>query len=89
MDEIINQRRQIDEIDEEIMRLLGERVRICRSIGLLKRRRGFQIEDVQREKEVLAHVKEKAERFELNPELTERIYRLIIELCRVVQHVDE
>ena len=46
-------RRKIDETDANIVKLIGERIRIAREIGEQKKERGKQINDRAREKEVL------------------------------------
>jgi len=42
-------RKKIDEADARIVRLIVERIRIAEEIGREKRKRGKQIEDVERE----------------------------------------
>jgi chorismate mutase len=43
-------RREIDEIDFEIVRLLNRRIKLCEEIGKLKREMGLPLIDVEREK---------------------------------------
>ena len=47
-------RRRIDEVDAQILKLLEERMRICREISRLKRRLNLPVEDRERERRVLA-----------------------------------
>jgi chorismate mutase / prephenate dehydratase len=49
-------RRQIDELDREIVRLLNQRARLAQEIGRTKRAAGRAIVDKDREREVLVRV---------------------------------
>jgi chorismate mutase/prephenate dehydratase len=49
-------RRQIDELDREIVRLLNQRARLAQQIGRTKRAAGRAIVDKDREREVLVRV---------------------------------
>ncbi|MCF0120053.1 MAG: chorismate mutase [Oscillospiraceae bacterium] len=46
-------RRDIDEIDSELVKLFARRMRICGEIGRIKRERGLPIDDEKREIEVV------------------------------------
>ena len=89
MEDIQKLRKRIDEIDEQILRLLGERAEICRSIGLLKKEQGIPITDPSRENEVYAKIKVKATDFSLDPDQTEVVYRQIVNMCSSVQDSKE
>ena len=52
-EDITEYRNKIDEIDEEIVKLLSERLQIGGKIGTLKALKGQKIRDQQREAEVL------------------------------------
>jgi len=82
-------RKKIDELDEHILRLLGERSEICRSIGLLKRENGFPITDPARETEVYTNIREKAPDFALDADQVEAIYRQIVNMCSSIQELKE
>lgn len=89
MQDIQKLRKRIDEIDEQILRLLGERSEICRSIGLLKKENSIPITDAVRENEVYAKVKEKASDFGLDSVQVEAIYRQIVNMCSSLQESKE
>ena len=56
MQDIQKLRKRIDEVDEQILRFLGERSEICRSIGLLKKENEIPITDAsQRERSLFQH----------------------------------
>ena len=85
MEEIRKLRRKIDEVDENILRLLGERSEICRSIGFLKNDNTLPITDPYRENQIYRNVRDKASDFGLDPDHVEAIYRQIVNMCSLVQ----
>ena len=56
MDPIDDLRRRIDEIDEQLVRLLNARAECALSIGREKRVAGLEVYQPEREKDVLEHV---------------------------------
>lgn len=68
--EVEDLRRLIDGVDGEIVRLLEERMELCRRIGEAKRRVGRPLRDPEREAKVL----ERAGRFR-------EVFKVIIDLC--------
>ncbi len=89
MQDIQKLRKKIDEKDEQILRLLGERLEICRSIGLLKKENDIPIIDITRENEIYQNVRGKAADFGLEPDQVEPIYRQIVNMCSSVQELKE
>jgi chorismate mutase len=89
MEPIQKLRKKIDEIDESILRLLGERSEICRSIGLLKKEQGMPILDTYRENEVFSNIRAKASDFSLDADQVEAIFRQIVNMCSSVQELKE
>ena len=85
MQEIKQLRNRIDEVDEQILQSLSERVDICRSIGLVKEKHGIPIQDYPRENDVYAHIREKAAELGLDPSHVGAIYRQIVSMCSAVQ----
>jgi chorismate mutase len=84
-DEIQQLRKKVDQVDEQILNALSERAKICRDIGLIKKKKGLQIRDTARENEVYERVKEKAVQFHLNSRQVESVYREIVNMCSGVQ----
>jgi chorismate mutase len=85
MSEIQKLRKKVDEIDEQIIIALHERVKTCTAIGLIKKKKGLPVRDVTRENVVFKRVKEKASEFQLNPLQVEAIYREIVNMCSAIQ----
>jgi chorismate mutase-like protein len=78
-------RRDIDRVDEVIVRLLNERARVVCEIGRLKKEQGVQIYQPDREKQVLAHVRGIAVEGPLGPEAIARLFERIIDEARTLE----
>jgi chorismate mutase len=85
MNDLKQLRKKIDETDEQVLRLLGDRVKICGAIGSAKKVQGLPIQDKKREEEVYKRVKEHAAKLGLNPLQVEAVYREIVNMCSSVQ----
>ena len=85
MENIKRLRKRIDEVDEQILQSLSKRAEICRSIGLVKKKHGIPTQDLPRENDVYAHIREKAANLGLDPTQVEAIYRQIVNMCSGVQ----
>ena len=75
-------RRDIDRVDEVLVRLLNERARCVCEIGRLKRALGVEIYQPDREKDVLVHVRTVACEGPLGPEAIGRLFERIIDEAR-------
>jgi chorismate mutase len=78
-------RRDIDRVDEVLVRLLNERARCVCEIGLLKRAQGIEIYQPEREKDVLRHVREIACEGPLGPDAIGRLFERIIDEARTLE----
>jgi chorismate mutase len=85
MDEIASLREKVDAVDDQILRDIAVRVKLCRAIGDLKKQQNKPVHDVNRENEVFKRVKERALLFKVDPVIAERIYREIVNMCSSVQ----
>jgi chorismate mutase-like protein len=79
LDEI---RRDIDRVDEVLVRLLNERARCVCEIGRLKKESGVEIYQPDREKDVLNHVRAVASEGPLGPDAIARLFERIIDEAR-------
>ena len=84
MRRLIDLRRDINGIDEEMMKLFIKRFNIVKEIGAVKKQKKLPIYDPAREKEILDRQKKLLDDEEMWP-LYEQIYRLIIELSKQAQ----
>ena len=80
-------RKKIDEIDNRIVELISERIRVAEDIGQDKKEKNKLIEDRERERRVLKHVRELARDNNISPGDIEGIYRQIIEVSKKIQSV--
>ena len=77
-------RKQIDEIDSEIVALLNRRASVSRRIGELKTRAGLPVVDLDREEIVLRKIV-RDNSGEIDPGSLMRIYREVLEESRRIQ----
>jgi chorismate mutase/prephenate dehydratase len=81
-------RKKIDETDTNIVKLIGERIRIADEIGKEKKKEGKPIVDKEREKRVLENVKSIARGQNINQDNMENIYRQIIATSKKAQGIE-
>ena len=70
-------RKQIDELDREVVRLLNERAKVVLEIGKLKRQNGVAVQDQRREREVFQNVVE-ANKGPLESAAVQRMFQQIV-----------
>ena len=75
-------RKDIDRVDEVLVRLLNERARCACEIGRIKKEKNVEIYQPEREKQVLEHVKSVAAEGPLEPEAIARLFERIMDEAR-------
>lgn len=85
MEQINQLRDKIDDVDNQILVLLKQRVEICRTIGSLKKKLSLEIQDSSRENYVYRQVKTQAEELGLDSEKIDSLYHQIVNMCSAVQ----
>lgn len=70
-------RQNIDSIDDSIIKLLAERLRVVVKVGRYKKQRGITPLASARWKQVLTSKMAKAKSLGINPQLVKKIYNLI------------
>ena len=75
-------RKDIDRVDEVIVRMLNERARVACEIGRLKKAEGVAVYQPEREKQVIEHVRRVAADGPLEPEAIARLFERIIDEAR-------
>lgn len=78
-------RDKIDELDRRLVDLLNERASAAREIGLLKRNSQLPIYEPDREKQVIANIKE-YNRGRLPERDLMQLYERIMDVMRKIQH---
>lgn len=82
--EISDWRRKIDELDEQIVRLINQRAEAAQAIGLLKQKDTLPVYEPQREKIVFEHVRD-ANKGPLSDTEVIHIYERIVDVMRSIQ----
>jgi len=75
-------RKDIDRVDEVLVRLLNERARVACEIGRLKKEQGMEVYQPEREKQVLDHVRNVAVEGPLGADAIARLFERIIDEAR-------
>ena len=78
---IMEWRRRIDNVDEQLLRLLSVRAQLAIEIGRSKREEGIELHDPVRETEVVRRVLE-ANPGVLDAEAISRLFRVIVDESR-------
>jgi chorismate mutase/prephenate dehydratase len=74
-------RRQVDRLDEQVLRLVNRRARLALEIGRIKQRRRWPVFDAAREALVLRRVAG-ANRGPLSTRAAQRIFQAVLRECR-------
>lgn len=82
MENLKDLRKQIDKVNQKLIRVLAERFRITQKIGEYKRKHNLPPLDKEREKQILEKNRILAEKLGLDPELVEQIFKLIFKKVR-------
>ncbi|MBN2096193.1 chorismate mutase [Candidatus Peregrinibacteria bacterium] len=78
-------RQQIDHIDQKIVKLLAERMKLVKQIAELKRQNQLPIQDEKREKELRDNLKIFAAQHGLDPEFINHLYSHVFIESRRIQ----
>jgi chorismate mutase len=81
---LVKKRKELDLINQKLLTLLNQRLRITLEIGKVKKEMGKKIRDVEREKEILNRLKQK-NRGPLKEEDLIKIFMTILKVCRQSQ----
>lgn len=82
--EISDWRKKIDEVDEQIVRLINQRAEAAHAIGALKQKSELPVYEPQRENDVFEHVRRSNQGPLSNTEIVD-IYERIIDVMRALQ----
>ena len=78
-------RAQLDQVDDEIVRLYEERMKLCEAVGEYKVRTGSKVFDRQREREKLADVAAKGST-DFNKKGVQELYQQLMSMSRKLQY---
>ncbi|MEE2683429.1 MAG: chorismate mutase [Actinomycetota bacterium] len=77
-------RERIDQLDEQLIRLLAERFEITKAVGQFKAENGLPAADAEREKQQIAQLHKIAQTVGMDPSFGEKVFRLIVD--EVIRH---
>lgn len=78
-------RSRIDRIDSKLLELISKRLKLAKEIGMLKIQSRKQIQDKNREKEILKKIILKAAHLGLDGKITTKIWKIIIGHSKFIQ----
>jgi chorismate mutase len=78
-------RKKIDIIDKKIISLIGQRLNVAKEIKEIKKKEKIPVTNRNREIEVMKNVNSVSASFNINEQLTEKIFRLIIKESKRIQ----
>lgn len=81
-------RKEIDNIDKELLDLLDKRTSLISKVAEYKIKKSIPVEDSERRKQIISSKRKKAEELNINPDLIEKIYTLLIdEACKIQEKI--
>ena len=83
--ELLALREAIDSIDQKLLDLLAERVRVVLAVGEYKRQRGVAVYDAERERRIFEALGERAQP-PLDAPTVKRIFERIVDESRGIEH---
>ncbi len=81
-DELEGWREKIDQLDNEIITLLSERVLIAKDVMAWKKKHQKPLLDSKREQEIFEMLTNKAEALGVNPQMIHDLYELILKYSK-------
>jgi len=76
-------RKEIDEINEQVISLLGRRMKVAKKIASYKKKNSLPVYDPEREDIERVKIEKLAKECGLNPEFTAKLFSLFIEYTRL------
>ena len=74
-EELLKAREQIDKIDDRISELIEKRVKIAQDVVVMKKKNGFDIEDRNRESQIISRISSDKKA----GKLIENVYKMIFD----------
>ncbi len=75
-------RKQIDGINLKIFYLILKRIKVAKKIAKIKNKLGLMMTDRGRENEIMIKIESAAKNKKINPRLTKKVFKNIIELTK-------
>jgi chorismate mutase len=80
-------RSQIQQIDEKMIKLIAERMKLAQELGLKKKELGLPVRDDKREKILFEVWEEIAKKENLNPRLIDELWSIILDESIRIQSI--
>lgn len=85
MENLIDLREKIDQLDIKILDLIKERLSLMRETGIVKKERQVSIRDKDRESEKINILQEKAKELKIPAELVKKIWSVFFESSQQIE----
>ncbi len=72
-------RKQIDDIDDRLLRLLAERFQLTHTVGVIKAKQNLNSFDSSREAEKITRLRERCDSLEIDPNLVAELFTRIMQ----------
>lgn len=79
MNQLINLRKKIDELDSDLLTLLFKRFQIVSEIGTYKKSQGLGVIDKKREEKIIRILTKKAKEYNISDTCIKKVWEAIIE----------
>jgi chorismate mutase len=89
MSELENFRKKINEIDENIIRLLAERHKVVLAVGKYKEKADIEVVDLKREQQLREFYAELCTKNGLDIDFVNRLFKMVIMESRRLQETDK
>lgn len=86
-EQLLQFRKSIDNLDDALIRILAERFRITKAVGILKATHDLPAGDPAREKQQAERLRALAVDADLDPDFAEKVLRFIID--EVIRHHEQ
>ncbi len=83
--ELEDLRKQIDELDCELLEVISRRLALMPMVADVKREQNASVNQEERERELMANMRKMAQEREMSPDFVERIMREIIAESKRIQ----
>lgn len=75
-------RKQVDEIDEQLVNILDERFAVCEEIGKIKKQTGISVYNANREEQIIKRLSD----LEIHKGFVAALWPQIMEFSKLLQH---
>lgn len=84
--ELATIRKELDQIDKELVSLLAKRLSLMPEVAQYKKRNKVDVDQPDREKEILEAKRKLAEKLDVNPDFIEELYKKIFQESKRIQN---